>query len=249
MSVASIVVDTVSATTPSGERILLHVPSGTYLRLDRNASIIVDLLVEHEDEGEAAKALAARVCISVERAEVDVASVVGTLAGLRHSRSSRIRVPSADGVISTVKEWWALPVMLRLAVAKAALAVLAVEIGLRSTDVRTLSQVVRVPLAAGMTTVPKAKVDAGAEGLSLEEGRAYWATGWVLDRWVFPGTCLRRALVTSFFLRRHHPMLRLGLVGEGQTTHAWVEAEGMVFNATEVTGDFVPTGDFRHRQN
>jgi len=74
--------------------------------------------------------------------------------------------------------------------------------------------------------------------LSLREQRDYVATMWVLDRWLYDGTCLRRALVSGFFLRRHDPRLHLGLIDDGETSHAWVEAEGMTFNAVPVTGTF-----------
>ena len=56
---------------------------------------------------------------------------------------------------------------------------------------------------------------------------------WVLRRWPFGDTCLRRGLVTGFFLRRRSPVLRLGLMRDGVTSHAWVEAEGCSYGASE----------------
>jgi len=226
------------AAAPTGDRILLHLPSGTYLKLDRSASAIVDLLAEHDDVSRAAAALAARCSIPVDRAQADVATVVDALGGLRATRTSPMRRPALTGVWDTLRQWWALPLRLQVAVAEAVVVVVAVEVGLRTTDVGTLAQRMQVPLASGMADPPEDDAD-DISVLTPGEQRMYWATGWVLNRWVFPDTCLRRALAAGFVLRRNHPVLQLGLVGDGETTHAWVEAKGMTFNATEVTGRFV----------
>jgi Coenzyme PQQ synthesis protein D (PqqD)/Transglutaminase-like superfamily len=241
-SVAQLMRDSVAAVSPSGDRVLLHIPSGTYLKLDQTASTIVDLLVEYEGVAPAATALALQFSIPVERAEADVTSVVTTLRTLRASRTSPMRRPTVHGVLYIGRQWWSLPVELRGAVAKAAVVVAAVEVGLRISDIGTLATRMHVPLASGMADPPEESAD-GLAGLSAGEQRAYWATGWVLDRWNFPDTCLRRALVTGFFLRRHQPVLRLGLIGDGDTSHAWVEAEGMTFNATAVTGSFTAAAE------
>jgi hypothetical protein len=233
--------DTVSAQAPSGQRILLHVPSGTYLKLDESASAIVDLLAEHGDAERVASELAVQYAISLERATTDVTSVVTTLETLRPARTSRLRRPRIDGVVLTARQWWDLPVRIRIAVVQAAAVVVAVEMGLRTTDIATLARRMRVPLAGGLADLPADRPDDVAS-LAPGELRAYVAARWVLNRWIYPGTCLRRALVTGYILRRHHPLLRLGLVGDGSTSHAWVEAEGMTFNATEVTGAFVAPG-------
>ena len=74
--------------------------------------------------------------------------------------------------------------------------------------------------------------------LTPRKQRGYWAATWALDRWIYDGTCLRRAPVTGWFLRRHHPELHLGLIGDGETFHAWIDAEGMRFNTVPVTGRF-----------
>lgn len=52
-----------------------------------------------------------------------------------------------------------------------------------------------------------------------------------------PATCLRRALVTGYFLRRH-PVLRLGLTSDGVTAHARVEADGHAYDPGETVGAF-----------
>jgi len=235
----------VRAVSPSGGLVVLHVPSGTYLKLDGSASTIVDLLIEHGDAEHATAALAARFAIPMERAGVDVAAVVTALTSLRASRASHGRRPTASGALSVFRSWWRLSNPLKAAVVKAMAMVLVVEGGLRTMDIARLAARMGVPLATGTSEPRRGDDDGDVDSLCLRERRAYWAAVWVLDRWVFDGTCLRRALVTGFFLRRHHPELHLGLIGEGETSHAWVEAEGMTFNALPVTGIFTGrwTGD------
>jgi hypothetical protein len=226
--------ESVAATNSSGELVLLHVPSGTYLRLDRSAQVIVRLLEEDDNVAAAAAALSARFSIPLSTAQTDVASVVDTLSGLRSSRVSRGRRPRLQGLVAVGRQWWALPVPLRAAVIKAAFVVAGIEIGLATTDVGTLARRLQVPLTADLADPPPVtEVDISA--LPTAEQRSYSAVEWVLDRWPFRGTCLRRSLATGFFLRRHHPILRLGLIDDGRTAHAWVEAGGMVFNSVEVT--------------
>ncbi len=228
----------VAATSPAGERVLFHVPSGTYLKVDRAASTIFDLLVEHENIDTAADALAAMASISIERARGDVAAVVEVLRGLRPSRTIRPRRSTVRGMCRTTVQWWSLPLSLRVSVIKAVFVVSAVEVGIWTVDIRKLAKWSGVPLATDTAELPRSGT-ADIEALSPREQRVHWATAWVLDRWIFEGTCLRRALATGYFLRRRDPVLHLGLTGNGETAHAWVEAEGMTFNAAEVTGVFV----------
>jgi hypothetical protein len=227
----------VRAESPSGEHILLHVPSGTYLRLDGSASTIVDLLIECGDTGDAAAALADRFGLPLDRAAEDVDSVVASLSGLRAARTSHPRRPTASGTVQSLRAWWRLPPARRLSVLKATAVVVGVECGLRVTDVERLASRLGVPLAAGQPTEPAAG-DGDVASLSEREQQDYWAVGWVLDRWLYDGTCLRRALATGYLLRRHDPELHLGLIGAGPTSHAWVEAGGMTFNTEPVTGMF-----------
>src|SRR5665213_2810653 len=109
----------VRAVSPSGGLVVLHVPSGTYLKLDGSASTIVDLLIEHGDAEHATAALAARFAIPMERAGVDVAAVVTALTSLRASRASHARRPTASGALSVFRSWWRLSNPLKAAVVKA----------------------------------------------------------------------------------------------------------------------------------
>ena len=247
----------VRAVAPSGDLVVLHVPSGVYLRLDETASTIVDLLVDTGDSDQAATALAERYSIPVQRAQADVASVVDAITSLKASRSSTPRRPTASGVVATARQWWSLPTSMKAPAIWATVAVVVVEAGIRLTDVSRLARIMHVPLVAEpsdgssplegtVSSVDPAVVgfDADAEAiaaLSIKEQRLYVASMWVLDRWLYDGTCLRRALVTGYFLRRHGPRLRLGLIDDGETSHAWIEADGHAFNAVPVSGSFTRT--------
>lgn len=55
-------------------------------------------------------------------------------------------------------------------------------------------------------------------------------TAWRILRWgPFNGTCLRRAAVGGYFLRHHHPLLRIGVskTAGNVAAHAWVEVGGV----------------------
>lgn len=50
----------------------------------------------------------------------------------------------------------------------------------------------------------------------------------VLQRWPPGGRCLRRSLVLGYLLRRHGPVIRIGVARDGAAVaaHAWVEVCG-----------------------
>lgn len=56
---------------------------------------------------------------------------------------------------------------------------------------------------------------------------------------MWPEACLRRALLTAWVLRRHDPVLSLGLMAGGVTAHAWLEADGRTYGAADVRSYFV----------
>ncbi len=138
-----------------------------------------------------------------------------------------------------LRAWLRLPPGRMAAVVKAVVAVLAVEVGLRNERSGARGAAGSAcPSPRGSAPVARADDEANVAALTAREQRDYWAATWVLDRWIYDGTCLRRALVTGWFLRRHHPELHLGLIDDGETSHVWIEAEGMSFNAVPVTGRF-----------
>lgn len=220
----------------------LHVPTGTYLRLDRSAALIFDLLAESGSPEVAARRLAAKVDIPPEQAEADVGTVVEALVGLRRGRGRRPRRPGLVTGAGELAKWWRLPLGLRWAVVRVVAMLCLVEAGFRLCDIERLSTLVGVPLAqdgAGAGAGSPAQRGA-SERLTTSERRLLSAIDWVAGRWLFPGTCLRRALLTGHVLRRRHPVLRLGLMPDGVTAHAWVEVDGVTYGFEDVSGVFEP---------
>ena len=230
--------DVVTSVDSSGERVLLHLPSGTYLGLDRSAAVIVDLLNENPDEPAAALALVEKFGIPYDRALGDVGAVVAAVQGMTAPRVNRGRKPTVAGVRVVALSWWRLSWSYRWTTAQATLALMAIEAGLKFVDVTRLARWMGVPLAMDQAAPPTAGPD-DLRTLTGAEERAYWALGWVLARWLYDGTCLRRSLALGWFLRRRHPVLRLGMIDDaGVVAHAWIEIEGHAFNAQQVVGTF-----------
>lgn len=221
-----------SATIPAGDRVLLHVASGTYLRLDGAAGAIVDLLVSHGSEEAASGALAARYGLPPDRAAADVSSVVTALQGLRPARAGR----GCPAPARLVADWCRLPAGQRRAAAGALAVLGVVEVGLRHTDVARLAATLHVPLADGAQADPPTPSD--LSDLPPRLRRRLLGLDWALAHWVAPGTCLRRALATGFLLRHRQPVLRLGMTADGVTAHAWVEAAGRSYDPGRTVGTF-----------
>jgi len=96
----------------------------------------------------------------------------------------------------------------------------------------------RTPLAIHGTAPPVPGPD-DLTSLTERERDVYYAVRFVMARWVYDGTCLRRALTLGWFLRRRRPVLRLGMIeGDATLAHAWIEVDGLVFNAQPVTSAF-----------
>jgi len=230
--------DIVTSVDSTGERVLLHLPSGTYLGLDRSAATIVDLLNESPDERQAASALVEKFGIPYERALGDVGAVVAAVQGLTAQRVNRGRRPTVAGVRVVALSWWRLSWSYKWTAILATGVMVVVEVGLKLVGLSRLARWMGVPLATDQTVPPVAGPD-DLGILSGSEERAYWALGWVLARWLYDGTCLRRALALGWFLRRRGPVLRLGMIdGVGPVAHAWIEIEGRAFNSQPVRGTF-----------
>jgi hypothetical protein len=226
----------------SGGTVLLQLSTGTYLGLDRSAAAIVGLLNEDPDQERAARALAARYGIPVGQARADVASVVSSVQGMTARRTSRGRRPTVTGVRAVAASWGRLTWRYRVTTAWVTVIVVVAETGLKVTSVSTLARWMRVPLATDEAPPPASGPD-DLSDLTPGERRVYWSVHWVLTRWLYDGTCLRRALVLGWFLRAHHPRLRLGvMVDEDTVAHAWIEVGGRAYNTQPVTKAFVQGG-------
>jgi coenzyme PQQ synthesis protein D (PqqD)/transglutaminase superfamily protein len=221
-----------------GETILLHIPSGTYLGLDRSAARIVELLNEDPDPAHAASSLSEQFEIPYALALRDVSAVVASVHGMAAPRTSRGRRPTVAGVRIVSRAWWRLSWRYRLATMRATFIVIVIEVGLKCTDVARLSHWMRIPLATDDAPPPAPAPD-DLSGLTESELRAYWSIYWVMARWLYDGTCLRRALAFGWSLRSRHPALRLGMIDEGGAiAHAWIEVEGRAFNSQPLTSTF-----------
>jgi hypothetical protein len=235
----------VSSVDAAGDTILLHIPTGTYLGLDRTAARIVELLNEDPDPRQAAAALSKQFRIPFEQAFGDVSSVVAAVKGMSAPRTTKGRRPTVAGVRVVTRSWWRQSWRYRLASVEVTLVVIAIEIGLKVTDVGRLARWIGVPLSTEELPPPALGPD-DVSGLTEREQRVHWALYWVMARWLYDGTCLRRALAFGWFLRRRGPVLRLGMLDDaGTIAHAWIEVEGRVFNAQPVTGTFAAGGSVR----
>jgi len=200
------------------------------LGLDRSAALIVRLLNESQDQGDAASELSRRFGIPPDQALADVGAVVAAVKGLSATRMGKLRRPTVAGVRVVAQSWRRQSWRYRLATAQVTAIVVAIEVGLKITDVRHLAEWLRVPLATGESRTP-ASGPADLTGLSEREQRLHWAISWVMANWLYDGTCLRRALAFGWFVRARHPVLRLGMLSDEKTiAHAWIEFEGKVFN-------------------
>lgn len=220
----------------------MQLATGTYLGLDRSAVAIVNLLNQDPEPAHAAQALVDRFGIPLERALEDVDSVVAAVRSMTAQRTSRGRRPTVTGVRAVARSWRCLAWRYRISTSWVTVVVVAVETGLKVTTVSTLARWMQVPLATDDAPPPVPAPD-DLSDLTAGEQRMYWAVHWVLTRWLYDGTCLRRALALGWFLRARHPRLRLGVINdEGTVAHAWIEVGAKAFNTQPVTGAFTSGG-------
>lgn len=99
---------------------------------------------------------------------------------------------------------------------------LAVEVGLRSLSLRRLTRLLGVRLAPEERAV-------GESIPSPDETRLVGAAERIFNHWRPGRNCLRRSLVLARLLRRHSPVVQIGVArgtrGELRA-HAWVEVDG-----------------------
>lgn len=124
-----------------------------------------------------------------------------------------------------------------------------VEVAVRLVPLPMLAARLGVPVLA--LAGPDAALLPGGEGSSLpmdgnwvvlgplERRRAQLLVA-LVRRWPWGGgPCLRQSLVLGHVLRRHHPVLRLGVARRGEDVmgHAWVEIGG---HSLDPGHDFLP---------
>lgn len=220
----------------AGGSVLLHVPTGRYLRTNESAAKIVGLLSAGHSAPEVARRFAASEAISLAAAVRDVQSVTDSLGALGRASARPLPPQRIRGAARLALQWTRLPLRLRWPALQVAALMAALELGLRIMDLRRLSALARAPLSAS-SELPLV-VPADLARLEPGERRMLGALEWLDGRWFTPMTCLRRALVMGIVLRRRRPVLRLGITGGGTTAHAWIEAEGFGFGMEDVGGIF-----------
>lgn len=215
---------------------LFHVPTNRYLRLNPRAREILGLVVAHSGPRDAVLAMAEQQGLTVDAAGVELASVLRPLESASPETQVSARRASASRVRKVVGAWLRLPPRDVLGTAVAGLTLLLAEVGLRTTDIRRVTSWFRVPLSLeGRPAAANGDIDS----LTARERRRIRQVEWVLARWLYPNTCLRRSLLVGFFLRSKGPVLRLGLLDDGETAHAWVEAEGRSYWSVPGLSPFV----------
>lgn len=115
---------------------------------------------------------------------------------------------------------------------------IAVDLALRWGRLPRIAGLLGCPLALTGSAETEGRVDRRAAAPTVTEIRHLrdldralrWLTG--LD------TCLRRALVSGFYLRRMRPVLRIGVAKSGEvvTAHAWIEIDGAAVRAADPGG-------------
>jgi hypothetical protein len=97
---------------------------------------------------------------------------------------------------------------------------LGIEVGVRTTRVD------RVASALGVRFLSGGSLRDGAELVRVSDHERRWLrnAARLLRRWPLDATCLRRSLLTGWVLRRHEPLLVIGVRSEeGQiAAHAWI---------------------------
>lgn len=105
------------------------------------------------------------------------------------------------------------------------------------------------PRVGSVRSALRCGLDAAGRVLALRPGgrisrpqRAAIAALWGLARWPYPDLCPRKALLLGVAVRRRRPVLRLGILEDGFTAHAWVEVAGRASGMGEVAGVFKTAG-------
>jgi hypothetical protein len=95
----------------------------------------------------------------------------------------------------------------------------------------------------GIALVAPARSATPLRPLDEAERRQVRAVERVMRRWsIAPGPCLRKALVMGYFLRRHEPVLRIGVMRRNGLVlaHAWLDFGDVSINTGEQHQPFAP---------
>jgi hypothetical protein len=218
--------------------VVLHVPSGTYLRLDAAATEILTLLQTDGPSG-AAATLTQRHGLDPALATEYVTSVLEQLREARAVGQTSMRRPGVRGGASVVQQWARLPGRAKAAVMETTVLVVAIELALRMFPIDTIARRVGAPLADSQGAADPGVAELDMSQLSDRTQQRLAAADWTLARWVFDATCLRKALLYGWVLRGHGPELHIGLMKTGDAlAHAWLAVDGGTLGASGDVEDF-----------
>jgi hypothetical protein len=218
--------------------VVLHVPSGTYLKLDATATEILDL-VKNKGSEAAVAVLADRHGLDTAVAMADVQSVLDRIGGAQASEGRSMRHPKVRGLAHVARQWAGLSGSAKLAVMKITALVVAVELALRRFPIDAIARHLGAPLADAEEITGACGEELDLTALSHQELNLLGAADWTLARWVFDATCLRRALLYGWVLRHRMPELRIGLMADDEVlAHAWLVVNGCTLGALDEVGGF-----------
>jgi len=216
--------------------VVLHLPTGTYLELDQVATEILGLVSDLGEAG-ATRVMSERYNLPEQRARADVVRVARAVRSGAATSAAKGRRPTLSGAVGVARGWWRLPVAARIATGQAALLVLVVEVALKLTSLDVVARRIGAPLAVDERDGAVPPLDETT--LTSKERLHLWAVRWVLQRWLFDATCLRRALAWGRVLRARRPVLCIGLVEEhGVLAHAWLHFGDVTLDAPDQSRNF-----------
>ena len=246
---------------PRGDgSIVLHIPSGTYLHLDASATTVLTLVGSAGADG-AASELVRLYGLDRSTADADVNRVVSSIIEAQTTITGSTHRPTLGGGADVVRQWLGLDTRAKMATARIAALVVAIELGLRFRPVNAVARRLQVPLEVidetsdrsaatdatspvSIDTVPAGSRELDPSELTAAEVYQLGAMNWVLTRWIYDATCLRRALAGGWILRHRGPRLHMGLIDQGEVTaHAWLVVEGSTLGALGNVHDFSRLAD------
>jgi hypothetical protein len=138
-----------------------------------------------------------------------------------------------------VKTWWALGFAQKVELLWVVILASAAEVVVKSTSLPRITSFLGIAL-----TGDEPRDGAAPRRTALMDQETIAARARMVDRvyrhWPRESSCLRRALVLGYRIRRAHPTLSIGVANEdGEIrAHAWIEVDGAVVG--DDSGDWAP---------
>lgn len=113
------------------------------------------------------------------------------------------------------------------------------ELAVRTVRLPRLAHALGIALEDGNDTQVRARASARRLGPEAVDRRAALVDR-VYRAWPRHDSCLRRAILLGFYVRRASPLLRIGVARDGESVraHAWIEVDGRVVG--DEAGDYAP---------